>query len=109
MEATSLRFAAAARVLSDTARSSGHLAPAYRSPPRVVGRSRSIRRRPDGSATVAVVLRDRPWPAVLADMVEGIVTTNSLGGPDADRERDRLWAALVSAGEVSHHEQPAAA
>lgn len=100
MEATSLRFAASARVLSDTARAAGLVVPAYRSPPRVVGRSRTIRRRPDGSATVAVALRDRPWPAVLADMIEGIVTANSRTAADADRDRDRLWAALVAAGAV---------
>ena len=30
-------------------------------------------------STVAIVLRDRPWAAVLADMIEGIVVANALG------------------------------
>ncbi len=109
MEATSLRFAVSARVLSDAARAAGLVVPAYRSPPRIVGRSRTIRRRADGSATVAVALRDRPWPAVLADMIEGIVAANGRRGVDADRDRDVLWAALVAAGVVSPGDQVAAA
>ena len=94
---TSLRFAAAARLLGDIARRLGLIVPAFRSPPRVVGRSRTIRRRSDGSATVSVVLRDRPWPAVLADMVEGVVAANSLRDAEADRARDRLWGGLEAA------------
>ncbi len=109
MEATSLRFAASARVLGDAARAAGLVVPAYRSPPQVVGRSRTVRRRADGSATVAVALRDRPWPAVLADMIEGIVVANSRCGPDADRDRDLLWSALVEAGLVVPADQVAAA
>ncbi len=109
MEATSLRFAASARVLNDQARAAGLVVPAYRSPPRIVGRSRTIRRRTDGSATVSVALRDRPWPAVLADMIEGIVAANSLDGAEADRARDRLWAALVAAGAVAPNDRVAAA
>jgi len=109
MEATSLRFAAAARVLGDAARAAGMTVPSFRSPPRVVGRSRTIRRRADGSATVAIVLRDRPWPGVLADMIEGIVTGNAQRGAEADRLRDTLWSALMAAGEVTPTDQARAA
>jgi hypothetical protein len=55
-----------------------------------------MRRRADGNSTIAVVVRGRPWPAVLADMVEGIVVANGLLGPDADRARARLWESLGS-------------
>lgn len=68
--------------------------PGFRSPPRLAGVDRSLRRRHDGSATIAVVLRGRPWPAVLADLVEGVVVANRLTGPEADRARSALWAAV---------------
>ena len=44
---------------------------------------------------------DRPWPAVLADMVEGIVVANHLHGPDADRARARLWSSVGSGETVA--------
>jgi hypothetical protein len=47
-----------------------------------------------GRETVAVQLADRPWPAVLADMVEGVVVANLLTGAEAMRVRTALWAAL---------------
>jgi hypothetical protein len=70
--------------------------PAFRSPPRLEGVARSVRRRADGNTTIAVVVRGRPWSAVLADMVEGIVVANQLHGPDADRARARLWESVGS-------------
>ena len=92
--ATSLRFATAARALGDVARGRGLVVPAFRSPPRVLDADRTIRRRHDGSATVSVRLGGRPWPAVLGDMVEGIVVANQLAGADAMRARAVLWAAV---------------
>ena len=94
MEATSLRFATAARALALAARRRGLVCPGFRSPPRLPGADRTLRRRRDGPATVAVILRGRPWPAVLADMVEGVVVANRLTGVDADRCRDSLWRAV---------------
>lgn len=93
MESSSLRFAAAVRAITVAARRAGLLVPGFRSPPRLAGVDRSLRRRA-GGATVAVVVRDRPWPAVLADMVDGVIATNRLRGADADRARALLWAAL---------------
>jgi hypothetical protein len=91
MEATALRFADAARALAATARSRSLTAPEFRSPPRLPGADRTIRRRADGGATVAVRLRGRPWAAVLGDMVEGVVVANRLTGPAAMRIRTALW------------------
>jgi hypothetical protein len=99
MEALSLRFGQVAKVLADEARAHGLHAPAFRSPPRLVGVNRSITRRRDGGATVAVALRGRPWGAVLADMVDGVVTANRLRGVAADRCRDALWSRLAAVGE----------
>lgn len=94
MEATSLRFAAAARLLGQTARRRGLEVPGFRSPPRLQGADRSLRRHASGTATVSVRLRGRPWPAVLADMIDGVVAANRLSGNQADRARTALWAAV---------------
>ena len=99
MEAVSLRFVSVARVLADEARAQGLRSPAFRSPPRLVGVGRSIARRRDGSCTVSVALRGRPWAAVLSDLIEGVVVTNRLKGVPADRCRNRLWQRLDEAGE----------
>jgi hypothetical protein len=94
MEATSLRFAAAARELGMACRRRGLRMPGFRSPPRLTGVNRSLRRRTDGGATVAVRIRGRPFAAVVADMIEGIVVANGLDGQAADRAREALWACL---------------
>jgi hypothetical protein len=94
--ATTLEFSAAARSLTREARQRGLVAPSFRCPPRLVGVDRSIRRRADG-AVVSVRVRERPWPAVLADMIEGVVAANGLGPPQADRVRAELWDAVVAA------------
>jgi hypothetical protein len=95
-----LRFAAAVRALGLEARRAELRMPAFRSPPRLEGVARSVRRRADGNATIAVVVRNRPWPAVLADMVEGIVIANHLSGAQADRARARLWS-VVGEGQTA--------
>jgi hypothetical protein len=91
---SSLRFAAAVRVLAAEARVLGLEVPGFRSPPRLAGADRSLRRRPGASPAVAVRLSGRPFDAVLHDMVEGVVVANGLHGRDADRARARLLAAV---------------
>lgn len=49
---------------------------------------------------VAVRFRDRPWAAVLADLVEGVVVANGLRGTHADDARAALWAAAQAASLV---------
>ena len=99
----SLRFAAAVRSLAVEARSLGLEVPGFRSPPRIAGADRSLRRRPGASPAIAVRLTGRPFPAVAADMVEGVVVANRLEGRRAAEVRARLLAALAAA------EEPAAA
>ena len=94
-EPVSFTFAAAARVLGSEARRRGLRVPVFRSPPRVPGVSRSLRRGPRG-VLVSVRVRGRPWAAVLGDMVEGIVVANGLVGADAQEARSQLWGALTS-------------
>jgi hypothetical protein len=91
--ATAARFAIAARTLADAARSLGLVAPGFRSPPRLVGTERSLRRC-GGRSTVSVRVRGRSWLPVLADMVEGVLVANALTGPAAARARDELWVAV---------------
>ena len=90
MEPTSLRFARLARSLAEAASAQGLRAPTFRSPPRIPDVTRSIVRR-GPQVTVAVALRDRPWPAVVSDMVEGVVAANRLAGVRADHVRAGLW------------------
>jgi hypothetical protein len=94
---SSIRFVRAVQALGAAARAEGLVVPGFRSPPRLLGVQRSIRRWPDG-AMVAVVVRGRPWPAVLADLVEGVVAANRLTSPAADRARAALWRALGEEG-----------
>ena len=94
--ATTVEFASAARALTREARRRGLVGPSFRCPPRLVGVDRSIRRRPDG-AVVSIRLKGRPRSAVIADMIEGVVVTNGLRPPQADRLRTELWTAIEAA------------
>lgn len=89
-----LAFAEAARQLGMAVRGLGLVMPSFRSPPRQVGRRRTLARHADGSVTVSVMVRNRLWVAVLADMIEGVVVANRMDGIDAEALRDQLWEAL---------------
>ena len=82
--ATTVQFAAAARALAAAARRFGLAAPTFRTPPRLVGLDRTVRRHANGGV-VSVRLRGRPWAAVVADMVDGVVTVNRLDARRANR------------------------
>ena len=88
-----IEFAQAARTLTQEAQRRGLVGPSYRCPPRVLGVDRSLRRH-TGGLTVAVKLRGRPWAAVLADMIEGVIVGNRIEPVNAFRLRAELWAAL---------------
>jgi hypothetical protein len=88
------RFADACLTLTDAARRCGLDPPTFRSPPSVAGAVRTIRRRSGGPAVVSVAHRGRPFLAVVADLVEGVVAANGLAGADAIRVRSALWDAI---------------
>ena len=90
-------FAEAARVLSATARSDGLLTPSFRTPPRLLGLDRTVRRHPKGGS-IAVRVRGRPWPAVVADMIDGVVALNRLESARANRVRADMWDAVLADG-----------
>jgi hypothetical protein len=96
MEANALRSAPAARALGVAARARGLVVPGFRSPPRLAGAERTMRRWPGGRVSVAVALRERPFAAVVADMVEGVIVANRLDGTEATRVRTALWSAVVA-------------
>jgi hypothetical protein len=98
-QSTTAPFAHAARTLTAEARRRGLVGPSFRCPPRLLGVDRTLRRRP-GGVVVAVRIKGRPWPAVLGDMIEGVVVANSLPAPQATRVRTELWDALVRTDET---------
>ena len=97
---SALDLAGAVRVIGAAVKAMGHDAPGFRSPPRLVGVDRSIRRRRSAagasSSVVSVRVKDRPWAAVLADMIEGVVAANELLSPESDRVRAELWRVVQS-------------
>jgi len=72
--------------------------PVFRSPPRLPGRDRTVRRRPTGGKVVAVRLAGRPFESVLADLVEGACVANTLDTDTSSPVRAGLWDALEQAG-----------
>ncbi len=87
------RFAEAGRRLAAAATAMELRVPAFRTPPRVAGLDRTIRRGADGSVLVSVRSRGRAWAAVVADMIEGVVRANDLPPQEAARARNELWRA----------------
>ena len=98
MEASSLRFAAAARTLGEVARAAGLVVPGFRSPPRIDGVDRTMKHQLDGAGletiTVSVRIKGRPWVSVLADMIDGVLAANGLTGPTAGAARTVMWGAV---------------
>lgn len=90
------QFASAARVLSQRAAELDLVVPGFRSPPRIVGVNRTIRRSRDSEGgVVAVRLTDRPFTAAVGDMIEGVLVINRLEPPLADQMRTLLWRTML--------------
>ena len=89
-------FTEAALVLAQRTLDLGLAAPGFRSPPRIVGVDRTVRRPRTGTGgVVAVRIADRPMTAVIGDMIEGVIVVNKLAPPDADRVRTLLWRSML--------------
>ena len=89
------QFAGAARIIASQAHRYGLNPPGFRSPPRIVGVDRSLRRF-NNRVVVSVLLRGRPFVAVLADMIEGVVVANELTSRNAENARTFLWSSVES-------------
>lgn len=100
MASLSLRFSESVRVLADATRRAGLVVPAFRSPPTDPDVDRSILRRPSGDIIVGVKLKDRPFAAVLADLIDAIIVVNEVAAADQGPVRRSLWAALAAVGFV---------
>lgn len=73
----------------------------YRSPPRLDGVDRSIRRRPNGTVVVAVRRAGRPLAAIQSDVIDGVVAANGLSGGAADRFRHAAWERLFGSPDAA--------
>ena len=89
-----IRFAEVVRAVTAVARQRGLQVPVFRSPPRLADVDRTLRRRTDGESVVAIRLTDRPFAAVQADVIAGVVAVNGLDGQSAGRFRRAAWIAL---------------
>jgi len=89
-----IAFAEVVRTVTAVARRGRLQVPVFRSPPRVPDADRTLLRRPNGQAVVAIRLAGRPFAAVQSDVIAGVVTINGLDGQDAGRFRRAAWAAL---------------
>lgn len=87
-------FVNAANLLGAVAGRFGLIAPGFRTPPRIVGVQRTVRRRP-GGGVVAVAVKNRPVAAVLADMIDGVIVVNVIAAPESDTVRAALWSAVT--------------
>lgn len=93
MSVTTVQFADAARAIGAACRMHRLVAPAFRSPPKTPGRDRALARHGD-DVVLAIRLTGRPFVAVLADMVDGVVVANGVTGPEAEAVRRVMWDAL---------------
>lgn len=82
---TFARFTSLALLLSTWARAHSLQAPQYRSPPRMLGVSRSLRRAPGCRPVVSVRLVGRDRAEVVRDMVDGLLAVNPVPGPTSER------------------------
>ena len=96
MQVSVLQFCQTAQALASEAHRLGLVVPGFRSPPRLAGVDRTIRRGRGGGAVVAVRRRGRGFDATLGDMIEGIVTANRLSGARAEAARAALHAAALT-------------
>ncbi len=92
---TALDFGEMSRIVAGEARRHGLVAPSFRSPPRLQGATRTLRRYPNGQLLVSVRCRGRPVADVAADMVDGVLMANGLGGTAAVGWRITLRAACL--------------
>ncbi|WP_420446581.1 hypothetical protein [Candidatus Poriferisodalis sp.] len=90
------QFVLTVRALTAAARDLGLSVPAFQSPPRSEHLTRSILRRAPDDCVVAVRVRGRPFGAVAADAIDGVVACNDLGASVVGAVRDALWCAVES-------------
>jgi len=101
VQTTAVQFSETVRQVVTLARRQGLRPPVFRSPPRLDGVDRSIRRRPNGTVVVAVRRAGRPLAAIQSDVIDGVVAANALHGAAADKFRHAAWERLVGAPDAA--------
>ena len=102
-------FVLTARALAAAARELDLCVPSFQSPPRSEGLDRSVNRvAGSGDCVVAIRVRGRPFLAVVADAIEGVVVCNDLTATDAGEVRNELWRAVARVGREPQGRQPSA-
>ena len=96
--APSVRFAIVAKSIAQVVARCGLDVPGFKSPPRSGNLDRTVRRQRSGSI-VAVRIKDRPFEAVIADMIEGVVLCNDMSTEKAGKLRSLLWDAATQTGQ----------
>mgnify|MGYP001187986673 FL=1 len=92
--APSVRFSIVAKVITQVGARCGIEVPGFKSPPRSADLDRTVRRQSSGSV-VAVRIRDRPFEAVIADMIEGVILCNDVPIGKAGKLRNIMWSAVM--------------
>lgn len=90
-------YADMAQQLSDLAKSGGLEPPVFQSPTRLANANRTIRRRKNGTAVIAINLLRRTVEDVQSDMIDGIITATSLDSDRAERFRTAAQRVLEHA------------
>ena len=89
-ESISIQFSIAVRTLGRIADQLGYRIPQFRCPPPSAKYQRSVRKTGEENLSISIVIRGRPWLAILADIVEGVVIANTQSGQDSEL-RNILW------------------
>ena len=92
--APSVRFAIVAKILTQVSARCEIEVPGFKSPPRSVELDRTVRRQSSGSV-VSVRIKDRPFEAVIGDMIEGVILCNELPIAAAGKLRNLMWSAVM--------------
>lgn len=105
--ASSIFFGEVVNALSSQARRHGLSVPVFRSPPRIIGVTRTIYNSGEDKTVVAIATRQRANVAVVSDVIEGILESNSLDLIERMRSRELLWeASLPYIFQTSESEEP---
>ena len=94
--APSVRFSMIAQAFGRIGAQVGFVVPGFRTPPRSRESDRALRKDTSGSV-VAVRIKDRPFEAVIADMVEGVIVCNGLPAARSGELRNLLWRTALHA------------
>ena len=96
-ESYSIKFVKVVRTLERIANQRGFNVPTFRSPPPTAKFQRTVKKQPDKKLIISIVVRERPWLAVLADIIEGFVLANKPSNRESEL-RDLLWDSISSNG-----------